>query len=73
MFLQRRLAGVVIFGVEVPLIGYQGHFGIDDHVLFLRQTNNDVGLHSRTGLGFNADLSLIFMALAQTRGLQHAG
>ena len=36
MLLQRRFTGVIIFGVEIALIGHQGHLGIDHHVFPLR-------------------------------------
>ncbi|MNL63866.1 hypothetical protein D3C87_1880340 [compost metagenome] len=72
VFLQRRFAGEVVFGIEVALVGHQRHFGIDNHVFALRQTHNHIGLHSRAGIGLDADLSFIFVAIAQPGSLQYA-
>ena len=73
MFLQRDFAGVVVFGVEIALIGDQGHFGVYHHVLALRQADNDVRLHPRAVIGLDTDLGLVLIAFAQAGGLQHAG
>ena len=73
VFLQRDFAGVVVFGVEIALIGDQGHFGVDHHVLTLRQAHDNVRLHPRAVVGLNTDLSLVLIAFAQAGGLQHAG
>ena len=72
MLLQRCFAGIVIFRVEVALIGHQRHFGVDNHIFALRQTNNDIRLHSRARIVFNADLRFVFVSFTQARGLQHA-
>ena len=72
MLLQRCFAGVVILSVEVALIGHQRHFGVDNHIFALWQTNNDIRLHPRARIVLNADLRFVFVSFAQARGLQHA-
>ncbi|MNE17568.1 hypothetical protein D3C80_1105530 [compost metagenome] len=73
VLLECGFSGEIIFCIEVALIGHQRHFGVNHHVFALRQAHDDIGLHSRSGVGFNADLRFVFIPLAQTRGFQHAG
>ena len=71
MLLQRCFAGVVIFGVEIAFIGDQRHFGVDHHIFSLRQPHDDIRLHPRAGVIFDADLGFIFIPFTQTGSLQH--
>ena len=60
------LALLIRFSGMVLLIGDQGDLGVNDHVLFFREVEQDIGLKALTVLVTMTGLNLILMAIAET-------